>query len=122
MNDLFRKQFIRYAVVALFNNFLAYLVFVFFVFIGLHYAFALLFSNCISVVLSFLTLSAMVFKHKKKSSILKYLILYICAYIASLALIKLQLFFIHNVYIVAFIAAIITGVLSYLVNKYLIFG
>ena len=116
-----RKQFIAFLFVGGINTLFGYGVYAFFIFIGFHYLYASLFSRLLGFVFNFFTMGKFVFKKMDIKLIKKFIIFNIFTYLLFIILIKLFSLWNVNVYLSGLIASGFMAILSYLINKYLVF-
>lgn len=115
------QQLVRYVAIGALNTLIGYLLYCFFIFIGLHYTWAVLAANVLSVIINFNTQGRVVFEHFHRSQFVKYAIMVLVNYFLNILIIHLLYHVIPNYYIVGLIAAAILPVLSFVVSKYWIF-
>ena len=116
-----RKQFIAFLFVGVINTLFGYGVYAFFIFIGFHYLYASLFARLLGFVFNFFTMGKLVFKKLYLKLIKKFIVFNIFTYLIFIILIKLFSLCKINVYISGLIASGFMAILSYLINKYLVF-
>ncbi|MGC1853815.1 MAG: GtrA family protein [Candidatus Aquirickettsiella sp.] len=116
-----RKQFIAFLLVGGLNTLFGYGVYAFFIFIGFHYLYASLFSRLLGFIFNFFTMGKLVFKKLDIKLIKKFIIFNIITYFLFIILIKLFSLWKMNVYMSGLIASGFMAILSYLINKYLVF-
>lgn len=116
-----RKQFIAFLLVGGFNTLFGYGVYAFFIFIGFHYLYAGLFARLLGFVFNFFTMGKLVFKKLDVKLIKKFILFNIITYCLFVILIKLFSLWKINVYLGGLIASGFMAILSYLINKYLVF-
>ncbi|WP_342220639.1 GtrA family protein [Rickettsiella endosymbiont of Miltochrista miniata] len=116
-----RKQFIAFLFVGGINTLFGYGVYAFFIFIGFHYLYASLFSRLLGFVFNFFTMGKLVFKKMDIKLIKKFIIFNIFTYLLFIILIKLFSLWNVNFYLSGLIASGFMAILSYLINKYLVF-
>lgn len=116
-----RKQLIAFIVVGGINTLFGYGIYAFFIFIGFHYLYASLFAKLFGFIFSFFTMGKLVFNKLEIKRIKKFIVFNIITYLLFILLIKLMSLFGVNAYISGLIASGLMAILSYLINKYLIF-
>ncbi len=116
-----RKQFIAFLLVGGLNTIFGYGVYAFFIFIGFHYLYASLFSRLLGFVFNFFTMGKLVFKKLDIRLIKKFVIFNMITYLLFIILIKLFSLWKINIYLSGLIASGFMAILSYLINKYLVF-
>jgi putative flippase GtrA len=116
-----RRQFIAFLLVGGINTLFGYGVYAFFIFIGFHYLYASLFSRLLGFIFNFFTMGKLVFKKLDIKLIKKFIIFNIITYFLFILLIKLFSLCEMNIYLSGLIASGFMAILSYLINKYLVF-
>lgn len=120
-NSEAKKQFIAFILVGGLNTLFGYGVYAFFIFIGFHYLFASLFSRMLGFIFNFFTMGKLVFKKWDIKLIKKFITFNVITYFLFILLIKLFSVCKINVYMSGLIASGFMAILSYLINKYLVF-
>jgi len=115
------RQFILFLAIGVLNAIFGYSVFSLLIFCGLHYTWAAFFGTCLGIIFNFKTIGGIVFKNHNYKLFFKFLCVYGFLYIVNIALIRFMLFFVSSVYIAGAIAVIICAMISYLLNKHLVF-
>lgn len=121
LNHFWQKQVIRYLLVGAFNTLVGYLLYCFFIFIGLHFVWAVLVSNIISVVINFNTQGRIVFQHIHRRQFIAFACMVVINYFVNIGLIHLFFMVIPNYYVTGLMAVIILAISSFFISKYLIF-
>jgi len=116
------RQFCLFIAVGVLNTVFGYSVFSLFIFCGLHYIWAAFFGTCLGIIFNFRTIGGIVFKNHNYRLFFKFLCVYGFLYVINITLIKLTLFITSNVYIAGAIAVVICALISYVLNKHLVFA
>ena len=116
------KQFIVFLLIGGLNTLVGYGVYAFFIFIGFHYMYASLFSRFFGFIFNFLTMGKLVFKKLDIKLIKKFITFNIITYFLLIMLIKLFILWKVNIYLSGLIAGRLMSIISYLINKYLVFS
>jgi putative flippase GtrA len=120
MHILKNNEFVRFIGIGIINTLFAYMLFILFITLEMHYIFAVLFSTIIGVLFSFTTFGNLVFK-KNKKSFFRFILLYIFLYFINISIIGyIKTFYINN-YIAGAISSTFCAFLSFLINKYYVF-
>lgn len=118
---MLKEQAIRFLIIGVLNTLVGYLLYAFFLLCGLNYSLALGFATILGVLFNFKSIGAMVFKTNDNSLLLKFIAVY--SFTFSVNLLLISFFIAHG--LSAFIAGIIViiplSVVSFLLNKYLVF-
>lgn len=77
---IYHHQFFRFLAVGVLNTLFGYGVFAFFLFLGLHYALAVLFGTVCGVLFNFKTVGIFVFKTHDNKRIFRFIVVYIVVY------------------------------------------
>lgn len=115
------NQFFRFIIISGVNTLFGLAVFSFFIFLGFHYAIAILFSTILGVLFNFQTISRLVFSIYNSSLIIKFILVYCVVYILNTAGVGILIYFHISAYIAGTIMVIPIGVSSFLLNKKLVF-
>ena len=115
-------KFIKFLFVGSFNTLVGYLVYSFFIFIGIHYSISALFSTIFGIIFNFFTTSKLVFKNSKLSLFFKFFAVYVfCWYIAVIFIHFYKIFIGNNEYLAGFIILFPNAIISYTLMKYYVF-
>lgn len=119
--NITKFQIIRYAIVGCINTAIYYTFFALFVYLGFHYPIATLLGFGISIFSGFIMHSIFVFNNKQKARIIVFTLVNVAGYFFNV-LIQMFLHMIDgNIYIDGAMAAVITAVFLYILNKYITF-
>jgi putative flippase GtrA len=124
MNALYRKlnqPFIRFLVVGGINTLFGYGLFALFLFLHLHYAIASLLSTIVGVLFNFKTTGRLVFQSNDNRLIVRFFAVYGMVYVLNVLLLKGFKWMGLNLYISGAILILPLAVVSYLLNKRLVF-
>ncbi len=103
------------------NTLVGYSLYALFIYIGLHYTYALLLATVLGVIFNFHTIGRLVFQSKDGRLIFKFFFVYAITFCVNLVLIKLLVGVGLNAYFAGACALVPTTVLSFLLNKYFVF-
>lgn len=116
------ERFLRFLIVGAFNTVFAYSLYSLFIFIGLHYSLAVLFSTIIGICMSFKTLGTLVFENPNNRLIWKFLIVYGLGYLLNILFLRLFVMIgFTNLYIDGFISCFLVAMINFFLNKYVVF-
>jgi putative flippase GtrA len=119
---LIDSKFIKFLFVGGLNTLFGYLIFAFFIYIGLHYCLAVFLNVFFGVIFNFFTTGRIVFKNADNRLFLKFILVYIFMWISnSLVLYLFNLFNFSNMYIAGFIVIIPSALITFLLLKYYVF-
>jgi len=121
LNKIIKIQFFKFLVVGFVNTIFGYVVFSFFVWIGLHYSLAALLATVLGVLFNFKTISVLVFNCYNNLLIIKFFGVYLIIYILNVIVLYLLNLHRINTYVSGAILILPLAVLSFLLNKKLVF-
>lgn len=116
-----RHLFVRYVVVGVLNTLVGYLLYVLFLFIGFEYRLANLFALIVGVAFSFKTQGKLVFRNSDNRLIFRYLACWTLIYFSNIYVIGRIIAFGFSEYAAGALATPINVLLSFAIQKYLIF-
>jgi putative flippase GtrA len=117
-----RQQIIKFIGVGGINTLFGYTLYAFFLFIGVRYFLAVLFSTCLGVIFNFFTTRNIVFKKSDKKTFLKFVLIYLILCLLSIGFIKLLRLFQLDFYLSGMIAMASLSLLAFILNKYFVFN
>jgi putative flippase GtrA len=115
------KQVLLFVLVGALNTLVGYSFYAFFIFVGLSYQWAVLFSTCLGILFNFKTLGVIVFNNKEKRVFLKFLIVYTLLCLFNMLLIQVGKQMLDNLYLVGFFAIIPSAMIAFISNKLWVF-
>lgn len=118
---LYRHQFSRFLAVGLLNTLFGYGCFALLLYMGLHYAWALLFATAAGVLFNFKTIGSIVFRHKDNRLILRFVAVYAIVYVVNLAGLKILAIAGVDMYYGAATLILPMAALAYLMHKRFVF-
>lgn len=119
---IINNQFFRFIVISGVNTLFGLAMFSFFIFLGLHYSIAILFSTILGVLFNFQTISRLVFSIYKSSLIVKFVLVYCLVYLLNTAGVGTLIYFHISAYTAGAIMVFPIGISSFLLNKKLVFN
>ena len=119
---LLRREFLRYLAVGVLNTGFSYSIYVLLLWLGLAYFVANLVALVCGIVFSFQMQGRYVFDNTSRRLFPKYMLLWVLIYFCNIALIKLLLVCGFNAYVAGALALPPIVLLSYVLQKYLIFN
>ena len=124
IKKLYEIQFIRFLIIGGLNTLFGYSIYAFFIFIGIRYYFAILFSTLLGVLFNFTTIGKLVFQTNRLN--FKLLLKFVGVYSINYGLNTLGVFillkFINNEYLAGLILILPVSIIIYLINKKLVFN
>ena len=121
MFNIFNIEIFRFVIVGIINTGFSYCVYAGAIFIGLPYSLASFVSIVLSILFSFKTQGAFVFKNKTNALLGRFILCWGILYIFAVFIIWLFLQFGFNEYWAGMLALPFTTFLSYLAQKYYVF-
>jgi len=121
MFNIFNIEIFRFVIVGIINTGFSYCVYAGAIFIGLPYYLASFVSIVLSILFSFKTQGAFVFKNKNNALLGRFILCWGILYIFAVFIIWLFLQFGFNEYWAGMLALPFTTFLSYLAQKYYVF-
>ena len=118
---MMNRQFVRFLLIGALNTVFGYSIFALFIFFGVHYSIASLLSTVLGVLFNFKTTGRYVFNNRKNSLLGKFFLVYAVIYGCNVGLLKIMNDFSISMYIAGAVLALPLAVLSYILNKKLVF-
>ena len=122
MNILLQRQFVRFLLVGSMNTAFSYGLYATFLWLGLHFAVANGLAFVISLLFSFRTQGALVFRNTDTSMFLRFVLVWVGIYLINIALIGGLMSLGLNAHVAGAIALVPVTLLSYLLQKFAVFG
>jgi putative flippase GtrA len=119
---ILQKRFVAFLLVGALNTVFGYAVFFLVSFAGLHYAFTVLVSTCIGVVFNFATTGRLVFRTKDNRLFMRFGLVYTAIYAINVGMIRLLKIWIEPILLIQALLAFPLAVLSYTLNRVLVFA
>lgn len=119
--DLLDNKFIRFLIVGFINTLFGYLMFALFIFLNFHYSIAVLLATILGVLFNFETTGRLVFGSNNNTLIFKFIGVYTVIYIMNTAILKAFNFYKIDMYIAGAIVLPPMAVISFMLNKKLVF-
>ena len=116
------RQFHRFIAVGIINTAVGYALFAFFIYIGLHYTLATLFSTIIGVLFNFHSIGKLVFGRHDYKLIFRFFGIYSIIYLLNIAGLSIFDKFSINMYIAGILLMVPMAIISFLLNKNFVFG
>lgn len=114
-------QFIKFILVGILNTIFGYGLWALLIYIGLHYALAVVLSTILSVLFNFKTTGYLVFKNKDNKLLWKFVHIYILTTCLSILGLKCATIANINLYLAGFFLTGIMAIISFLMQKYYVF-
>lgn len=116
-------QFIRFLFVGALNTAFGYSVYAAFIFLGLHYGMAVLFSTVLGILFNFKTIGVLVFKSHDNRLILRFFGVYGVVYVLNVSFLRLFLMLgSENMYINGLILVLPLALVSFILNRKFVFA
>jgi putative flippase GtrA len=117
---MINKQIINFILIGITNVIINYSLYSLFIFIGLNYILASLFSTIISILFNFQTFKRFVFK-TKNNSLINFIGVYVVVYLTNIFFIYIFYLFGFDYYISGFLALFPCAIVSFVLNKFYVF-
>lgn len=114
-------QFIRFLIVGGINTLFGYSCFALFIFIGIHYSLAVLFSTICGVLFNFKATGIIVFKNKSNKLIFRFVAVYGVVYIINVLFLKALISNNVNAYLAGGLLLFPIAVITFFLQKKLVF-
>ena len=117
-----KRQLISFLLVGILNTAFGYGLFALFIYIGLYYSLAVLFSTILGVLFNFKTIGKLVFGSSDNGLIFRFALVYVITYLLNIFFLWLfKKFGFENMYINGFVLLIPLAAVSFLLNKFFVF-
>ena len=116
-----KKLFLLFLLTGVINTVFGYSIFAIGIFVGMESWLALMLSTVLGIVFNFKTIGALVFNSKDNSKFFKFLLVYALLYGVSLLLVELFMKLGLSAYMSGFVTLFPVAVLSFFLNKTLVF-
>ena len=118
---MLKKQIINFIMVGVLNTIVGYALYAMFISLGFNYILAVVFATILGVLFNFKTIGKYVFGSHDNSLIVKFFAVYLVVFIVNVSIIKFFKLYEYNDYIAGLFAVIPSAVVSFILNKYLVF-
>lgn len=116
------RQFHRFIVVGILNTAVGYGLFVFFIYVGLHYTLAALFATILGVLFNFHSIGKLVFDHHDYRLIFRFFGVYGMIYLLNIAGLSIFDLFSIDMYLAGALLIAPMAIISFILNKTFVFG
>lgn len=116
-----KSKLVTFVLVGLLNTVFGYSIFALLIFLGLHYAVAVIIATCLGIVFNFKTIGALVFGSRNHLLIGRFVIVYAILCLANIMLIKMLLAVGFSAYIGGIGAIFPIAIAGYLLNSKFVF-
>ncbi|WP_419419979.1 GtrA family protein [Legionella sp. D16C41] len=121
INTATQHQLIKFLLIGALNTLVGYLLYAFFICLGINYPLAIFLATLLGVLFNFKTIGKIVFNNTKKNLFHKFFSVYLIAYFINLGLIKLFGLITTNLYLAGFFSLIPVAIITFTLNKYFVF-
>lgn len=115
-------RFLKFMVVGVVNTLFGYSMFVLFTWLGITYSIALILSTVAGVLFNFKTIGQLVFSNRNNALLIRFIGVYTIIYFVNLYSLKALLGLHFNVYVASAMLVVPMAILSFILNKTLVFG
>ena len=117
------NHFIRFILVGILNTIVGYGLFALFIYLGLHYSLAVLFSTILGVLFNFKSIGKLVFNSNNNERIYHFIGVYILLYLLNVSgLWGLSSIGMENMYVAGAILLAPLAIISFILNKNFVFN
>ena len=117
------NHFIRFILVGILNTMVGYGLFALFIYLGLHYSLAVLFSTILGVLFNFKSIGKLVFNSNNNERIYHFISVYILLYLLNVSgLWGLSSIGMENMYVAGAILLAPLAIISFILNKNFVFN
>jgi putative flippase GtrA len=117
------SHFIRFILVGILNTMVGYGLFALFIYLGLHYSLAVLFSTILGVLFNFKSIGRLVFNTSDNERIYHFIGVYMLLYLLNVSgLWGLSSIGIENMYVAGAILLVPLAIISFVLNKNFVFN
>jgi len=117
------NHFIRFILVGILNTMVGYGLFALFIYLGLHYSLAVLFSTILGILFNFKSIGKLVFNSNNNERIYHFISVYILLYLLNVSgLWGLSSFGMENMYVAGAILLAPLAIISFILNKNFVFN
>jgi len=116
-----KKQILNFILIGIVNTIFGYALYALFIYLGLNYILSVLFSTILGILFNFKTIGKFVFSSNNNKLIIKFFFVYVIVFLINILAITYLKELGLNDYISGFIALIPASVISFVLNKYLVF-
>lgn len=122
MIAMIKRQAVKFILVGIMNTAFGYGIFALFIYLGLYYPLAVLFSMILGVLFNFKTIGKLVFDSSDNGLIFRFILVYIITYFLNIFFLWLFKWLgFDNMYINGFVLLIPLAAVSFLLNKFFVF-
>ncbi len=118
---MIRKQIVKFIITGIINTIFYFILYSFFIYMGINYKLAVFFATVIGVFFSFVMFGKFVFDNNEKRALGKFILIYAILYIFNILFISFFESLLHNYYISGLIATVLCAILSFILNKFYVF-
>jgi putative flippase GtrA len=115
------STFARYIAVGLLNTAVGYSLYAIFIFFGLHYSLAVLFSTILGVLFNFKTIGKIVFRNDSNCLLLRFIAVYTVTYILNIMGLRIFDYFNFDMYLAGALILIPLAIISFVLHKTFVF-
>lgn len=121
IKKILETRFHIFIVVGMINTIFSYSLFALFIYLGMHYTFAVLISSCLGVLFNFKTTGKFVFQNKNNKLIFRFVMIYVVVYFLNIGLIKFFHSLYPNYYVAGALSTLIMPIVSFTLMRLFVF-
>jgi putative flippase GtrA len=114
-------KFAKFVAVGIVNTVFGYSVYALFIFLGMHYALAVLFGTVLGVLFNFKTTGRLVFKVNDNRLLIRFVGVYIVTYLINVAALKIFNYYGFNMYTAGLLLIVPVAVISFVLQSRFVF-
>jgi len=118
---MLKKQLIRFLMVGVLNTIVGYLLYALFIYSGLNYVLAILFSTILGILFNFKTIGKFVFENSDNALLTKFFLAYLITFAINVSIVSKLRSMSYDDYTAGFFAIIVSSAISFVLTKYLVF-
>lgn len=115
------KKFTTFLLVGGVNTLFGYSLFSLFIFLGVHYTLAVLFSSVLGILFNFKTTGRFVFKSRSNALIYRFFAVYIVTYFINIGMLKILSGWGMNMYLAGLLLPLPVAIISFLLQHRFVF-
>jgi putative flippase GtrA len=118
---MLKNHLIRFMFVGLLNTLFGYSLYALFIYLGLIYYLAIIFSTALGALFNFKTIGKLVFNSNDNSLFFLFIFYYLALSLLNIYLVNFFTKFINDYYVSGFISVVICALASFIINRKLMY-
>ena len=116
-----QHQFLRFLLTGGLNTLFAYSMFALFTYLGCHYTLACLLTTVLGICFNYKTMGKLVFTDTTNALFSRFCLVYLFSYFINISLLKINSYYITNIYLNSATILPIMTIITYSLNKHFVF-